>query len=267
MGTLSGAAAYRHLGGKVPDGYGGAVGDGRPATDRATGHGDIWGGEWWSVHSVASVFTRPATITDPAIRQFVTDRWTVECDRSEYAPVGFGSHHWLLGTARGWKRFVTVDDLVAKRRSPLEPSGGTFDRLQDAYTTARDLADAGHDFVLAPNRSRQGEVLHRLDERFTVACFDWVDGVVGGYGKYHPEATRESVAGHLVVLHDVGLGSVPHCRFEDFEVSNRDEFDAAVRRIDEAWDGGPHAETARELLRVNVDTVAERFERGCPGGC
>jgi thiamine kinase-like enzyme len=27
------------------------------------------------------------------------------------------------------------------------------------------------------------------------------------------------------------------------------------------WDSGPHAETARELLRVNFETVAERFER------
>lgn len=31
--------------------------------------------------------------------------------------------------------------------------------------------------------------------------------------------------------------------------------------MDEVWDTGPHAETARELLRVNVDTVAGRFEK------
>ena len=215
----------------------------------------------WSVHSVGSVFTRPATISDPTILEFVTDLWTVDADRSEYSTVGFGSHHWLLGTADGWKRFITVDDLVAKRRSPLEPLEGTFDRLQAAFTTARDLADAGHDFVLAPDRSRHGEILHHLDERFTVACVNWVDGVAGDYGQYHSETTRETVAGYLVVLHDVGLGPVPHCRFEDFEVSNRGEFEDAWTRMDEVWDTGPHAETARELLRCNVDTVAERFEK------
>ena len=198
----------------------------------------------------AECVTRPVEISDATILELVTDLWTVDADQAEYSPVGFGSHHWLLGTAHGWRRFVTVDDLVAKRRSPLEPLDGTFDRLQAAFTTARDLADAGHDFVLAPDPSRHGEILHRLDERFTVAGFDWVDGVVGDHGQYHSEATRESVAGHLAVLHDVELGSAPRRRSEDFEVSNRDEFDAAVRKMDEAWDAGPHAETARELPAV-----------------
>ncbi len=96
------------------------------------------------------MLTRPATISDRTVLEFVTDLWTAEADRAEYSPVGFGSHHWLLGTAQGWKRFVTVDDLVAKRRSLREPLEGSFVRLQAASRSIWNVMSAPRTSVACP---------------------------------------------------------------------------------------------------------------------
>ncbi len=211
--------------------------------------------------SVAAVFTRPSEISDSAILAFVADYWPVEADAAEYAPVGFGSHHWYLGNGRSWDWFVTVHDLAAKARSQKESLGETFHRLWAAFQTARDLADLGIDFALAPDRSSAGEIVHRLDERFTVSCFPCVTGLAGDYGKFHSEIVRIAVAGHLVDLHDIDIGAVKHCRVEDFEIPSRNECAVALGEVDDAWNGGPYAEPARQLLRTNAENVASWFKR------
>jgi hypothetical protein len=207
------------------------------------------------------VFTRPPSVSDATIIRAIADHWGLAMDRAEYAPVGFGSHHWLAGTATSRELFVTVDDLSAKTRFPHEPLDGPFERLDAAFTTARDLADAGCDFVIAPQRARDGRVVHHLDERYTVACFRYLDGLIGHGGTYRSDLERDTVARHLVVLHELDQAIVARCQMEDFELSNRDELLRALDEIDRPWDGGPYAESARDLLRTNRDGVARLLER------
>jgi hypothetical protein len=207
------------------------------------------------------VFTRPSSLSDAVIADAVADRWGREVDRVEYAPVGFGSHHWLVGTAGGWEVFVTVDDLAAKVDVPGEPLELPYERLDAAFTTSRRLADIGCAFVVAPMRDRDGHVLHRLDAGYTIACFAFIDGEVGEHGAYRSEQDRTTVARHLVTLHRLDRALVGSCRIEDFVLANRDELVAALGQVDEPWDSGPFAASAGNLLRSNAGDVARLLDR------
>ena len=63
------------------------------------------------------MFTRPIDIADADLVAILAAGWGLDDVSVDYLAVGFGSHHWLATTAStNW--FVTVDDLVAKRREP-----------------------------------------------------------------------------------------------------------------------------------------------------
>lgn len=205
--------------------------------------------------SVARVLTRPGSLSDATIIDAVADHWGPRMDRAEYAPVGFGSHHWLVGTTADWQLFITVDDLSARARFRDEPLDRPLERLEAALTTARDLADAGHELLVAPQRANDGKVLHRLDDRYTMACFPYLQGDVGDLGRYRSPRVRDLVASHLVVLHELDPAIAPRCRVEDFDLPDRAELLAALDESGASWDSGPHAESARVLLHENADGV------------
>jgi len=207
------------------------------------------------------VFTRPSSLSDVEIVDALAAHWGQGVDRVEYAPVGFGSHHWFAGTTEGWELFVTVDDLTAKANFPGEPLDRAYERLDAAFTTSRDLADLGCRFVVAPLRARDGDVLHRLDGLHTIACFPYLDGQVGHHGAYRSEQDRAAVAELLVTLHQIDRPWLGNCHVEDFELSNRDELVLALHQIDVPWSGGPFSEPTRELLRASAEGVARRLGR------
>ena len=78
--------------------------------------------------------------------------WGREATSVRHLPVGFGSHHWDVRTADGRRWFVTADDLEARGRAHPEP----LVRLRAALATARALADAGLEFVVAPVATSAG---------------------------------------------------------------------------------------------------------------
>ena len=54
--------------------------------------------------------------------------WSFEAETLDYAPVGFGSYHWVATDAAGRRVFVTVDDL--DRKPALgHTRGAAFDGL------------------------------------------------------------------------------------------------------------------------------------------
>lgn len=209
------------------------------------------------------MYTRPPTLSDATIVEAVVERWGLEVDRAEYAPLGFGSHHWFVGTAAGWDRFVTVDDLSAKVRSRRESLDRAFERLDAAMTTARVLADKGHGFVVAPEKSLDGTVVHRLDARFTVSCFAFLDGVAGEHGEFRTGEDRRAVASHLVTLHELDPAVAPQCNAEDFELPARDELERALDDTEATWASGPFADDVLALLgryAVAVRRSLDRFD-------
>jgi hypothetical protein len=120
----------------------------------------------------------PESIDTGRVVDALRDGWGFEPITAEYAPVGFGSYHWVVTDGGGVKRFVTVDDLDAKawlgdlREERVEG-------LRTAFATAASLRGTGLDFVVAPLATRRGTHLELLDERHTVALFPFLDGETG----------------------------------------------------------------------------------------
>jgi spectinomycin phosphotransferase len=159
----------------------------------------------------------------------------------EYAALGFGSHHWIATDAGGARCFVTVDDL-----SNAGDSG--FARLTAAFQTARRLRDDGLEFVVAPLPDGRGDVVRRLNVRFSIAVFPYIEGVSGRFGAYAAEQQRRDVRGLIDLLHGA-TGVVEDIALrEDFSVAARRSLEHALTELDRPWDSGPFAEPARLLL-------------------
>jgi spectinomycin phosphotransferase len=167
--------------------------------------------------------------------------WEFPGARAEYAPLGFGSHHWIAIGIDGAKRFVTVDDLSSAGDSGLA-------RLTAAFRTARRLCDHGLEFVVAALPDRRGDVVRRLTDQFTMSVFPFVEGASGRFGDYESDEQRQRVRGLIDELH-AATGVVEGIALrEDFAVAARPSLEFALAELDRIWDGGPFAEPARLLL-------------------
>lgn len=211
----------------------------------------------------ALVFTKPEDIDEARLLQWLRDLWDVPANELEYAPVGFGSHHWI---ARGglccW--FLTVDDLAARIGSPADTHDLAFDRLERALRTARVLAnDAGLGFVVAPMPSRAGEVVHRLDQRHSLAVHPFLDGCTpdDGGDQYRSTTDRRAVLGLICELHKATPVVENTAVRDDLTIPLRDALDEAMLTRDATWDAGPYSEPARRLLNHHAAAL-ERLLAG-----
>jgi spectinomycin phosphotransferase/16S rRNA (guanine(1405)-N(7))-methyltransferase len=204
------------------------------------------------------MFTRPDSLSDAALRGLLASAWDVDVDALAYRAVGFGSHHWdAHGAPDRW--FVTVDDLDAKRRAADDTRDAAFDRLRAALTTARRLRDHGLAFVVAPARARDGSVVVRLDDRFAVALYPYVDGRVHAWGGYASHADRLAVTDLVAAVHDAPADVRDSAYVDDFAVSNRDELTAAMADVDRPWTSGPYAEPCRALVASHASRITRRL--------
>jgi hypothetical protein len=182
--------------------------------------------------------------------------WDFRATSLRYAAVGFGSHHWVAVDAGGTKRFLTVDDLSRAEVG----AGATFARLAAAFETARRLRDGGLEFVLAPLADRDGGVLRRLDDRFSLAVFEFLDGAAGRFGEYPSAEQRTRVRALVARLHaatHLVEGVAPR---EDFALAHRAALTAALAEVDRPWSAsGPFAEPARRLLAELAPALTTRL--------
>jgi spectinomycin phosphotransferase len=187
----------------------------------------------------------------------LADGWGFVVDTADYAPVGGGSYHWVVRDAAGGRTFVTVDDLDQK---PWLGDGrdDVFDGLRRALDTAVALREGGLDFVVAPLPDTAGASVRRVDSRYTVALFPFVDGRPGRFGEYEP-AERDAVVTMLAELHCATPAVGTIARRLDLDVPGRGHLEAALRELDEPWSGGPFSEPAREALARHASDVAELF--------
>lgn len=201
-----------------------------------------------SASHTGPVRTRPPEVTDADVTALLTDAWRLDVTAVEYRPVGFGSHHWAVAGSGG-RWFLTIDDLDAKRRSRAETRTEVLGRLRPALGTARDLADAGLTFVVAPIRTADGDVVVSIDERFAAALYPHVDGTSREWGEYTSGADRTAVVDLLVALHDA---AGPGAMVEDLEIPMLTELVGATDDLGRPWTSGPYAERARALLAEHV---------------
>ncbi len=174
----------------------------------------------------------------------LTEAWQFPVAGLRYAPVGFGSHHWVATDVRGARRFVTVTDL--------EQCGGaiaSFARLQRALLTSHKLqAVARLTFVVAPLLATDGTVLRALGPRHAAAVFPYVDGQPYPAGEHSSSQERAAVVEVLAQVHGATPAAQAFAGVDDLELPARTDLERALGRLRVPWAGGPFAEATRDLL-------------------
>ncbi|GLF93327.1 aminoglycoside phosphotransferase family protein [Streptomyces yaizuensis] len=172
--------------------------------------------------------------------------WDVDAARVEYAPVGFGDHHWTATAPDGERWFVTVSDLSDKPHCG-PGTASARDGLSRAMDTARALRErAGLGFVVAPLPTRDGRTLLPLGERYAVALFPHLPGATGEFGRETDPARRMRTVEILAALHRAPVpGRAPVLPSDP---AGRAGLERSLGDLGVPWTGGPLAEPARELL-------------------
>ena len=189
---------------------------------------------------------RPADLSDADLAAAVRQYWRLAVAEVRYAPVGYGGYHWtVLGTA-GLQWFATASRLTG---------AGDVADLRATMRAARELADAGLDFVVAPVPARGGDVLIEGVPGYAISLFPFADGIPVQWGEALGASDRVAVTELLAVLHTAGplVGGVP---VRSLSPRSRHYLDDSLRERGRLWRGGPYAEAARALVSKHASGLA-----------
>jgi hypothetical protein len=201
------------------------------------------------------VHVRPRDFDDARLGRLLAQRWGLEATDLRYAPVGYGSHHWIATTTGGERCFVTVDELAPPDRERR------LGRLRAAMRSAVALRDEGGlEFVVAPLPATDGEIVATLDDAFAVTVLPFVDGRPWSNGAGPAAADRAVLTGMLARLHDSTATAAPYAARDDLEVEARADLEDTLDRVSERWDAGPYAAGCRDLLAAAAEDTRRRLE-------
>jgi aminoglycoside phosphotransferase (APT) family kinase protein len=202
------------------------------------------------------VRTPPVDLTTDQLVQAMSEHWGLEAAASTYVPLGFGSHHWeVVADDERW--FLTVDDLDLKHRTRSDTTGDARRRLQAALTTARELADNGLSFVVAPLPTAGCDVLVDVADHFVAALYPYVNGEPRHWDDYRTSTERLEVLERVVELHDA---SNAHAQVDDLAIASLDELDLAIEELGQPWTAGPYGDQARRLLDEHAAPLLRLIE-------
>jgi spectinomycin phosphotransferase len=221
-------------------------------------NGDIHFGDC-SVEESGSMKVPPRSLEVDTIAVALSAHWKLDAAALTYAPLGFGSHHWIAETTDGEKWFVTIDDLRSAYLGENEERA--FEILGTAFRAAAALRDAAKlEFVIAPIADCSGRWLHRLDERYSMAVFPFVDVEPTEFNAFPQESDRTGAMRQVGEIHNATAQlSVDPLRKETFLVPKRTELLQALSALDRPWNAGPYSEPAQRLLRDHATTLLQRL--------
>ncbi len=189
---------------------------------------------------------RPADLTDAELVAALREHWRLDIADVRYAPVGYGGYHWTALDASGLRWFVTV--------SRLGRTGDLAD-LRATMLAARDLADAGLHFVVAPMRASSGDVVIHAWPDYAISVFPFIDGVPGHWGDTFTGPDRVAMTDMLALLHTT-VAPAAGVPVRDLSPPSRPHLEISLRERGRSWRGGPYAEAARELVSQQADGLA-----------
>ena len=126
----------------------------------------------------------PESLPRWLLMETLRSQWELDVETLNYAPVGFGSYHWVATCNDGSRRFVTADHLPSVGTQDGNTSDEHFEGLRAAFETARTLRDAGLEFVLAPEPAQTGELIARAGTDWSVAVFPFIESEPIGPGMW-----------------------------------------------------------------------------------
>jgi hypothetical protein len=207
------------------------------------------------------VLNPPAGLRPDTLSATLAEGWGVSVASLEYVALGFGSHHWKVTDTAGRKWFATLDELSTRRNTATEPLDAVFGRLEASLATATALAECGLAFVVAPNRTRAGEVLARLTNRFSVALYPFLDGQSFRWGDF-PIEHRRAMLDLIIPIHTAPAAALGRAMADDLSIVRRDCLEAALD--DPSPDpgaSGPYGLPAAEMVATHRVPVRRQLDR------
>ncbi|MFB6719672.1 phosphotransferase enzyme family protein [Kribbella sp. NPDC056345] len=199
----------------------------------------------------------PGEISCDLVAGMLSEHWGFRVGEVVYAPVGSGSHHWIAAGVDGPRWFVTADRLDPSGSwmgSTAEQMKGT---IESAVQAAKELADSGCEFVVAPLPDRTGHLVREVPAGWMLVVFPYLQGWSTSDGAWDDPAEREQIAGILGRLH----AATPPRTLQrwDFAVPGRDVLLTALADLDRPWSSGPYAEPTRLRLSAALDYLRARL--------
>jgi spectinomycin phosphotransferase len=201
----------------------------------------------------------PPDLTCGQVTELLRRHWSIKPADVSYAPVGYGSYHWVAADHDGPRWFVTADCLRPGGSLLGATARDTFTALVAAAQATRQLADQGCEFVLAPLPDRTDVLVRRVLPGWTMQVFPYLSGWSTEDGYWHDPVERARVAELVGRLHAaMPLSAV---RRWDFAIPARAPLRSALADLDRPWSGGPYAEPTRTLLAATGTSIRARFRR------
>ncbi|MFD3406291.1 phosphotransferase enzyme family protein [Kribbella sp. NPDC058693] len=190
----------------------------------------------------------PAEISCELVAGILNGHWGFDVAAVSYAPVGFGSYHWIASTGKGPQWFVTADRVATNGRRAITA----------AMQTAHELASHGYEFVVPPLPDRTGNLVHESIAGWAFTVLPYLQGWSTPDGAWDDPAEREQIAQILGRLH---AAPPPEALQRwDFAIPDRDNLLAALADLDRPWSTGPYAEPTRLRLAAAHDYVHNKLK-------
>jgi len=111
--------------------------------------------------------TPPTDLSESRLRAAVATQWSITAEALTYAPVGFGSHHWVLADQAGRRYFVAADAVAdtTQRLAHLSVALGT------AYALRH---QCGLSFVVASRPGHDGRLL-AITGRYAISLYPYLE--------------------------------------------------------------------------------------------
>lgn len=185
------------------------------------------------------MFTAPDDLGSEEVGSFARRHWPLPPGPVEYAPVGFGSHHWRLGD---W--FLSADRL----EGPADRA-----RLVGAYGTAVALADVC-DFVVAPTPDATGAAYRVLDDRYLITVRPFLDGERFPRGEAAGEDLQRARVQMLARLHAATPSVTSPVEVDHAALGSRAALLEALDDLDRRWPDR-YGERTRAMLVEGRDAL------------
>lgn len=201
---------------------------------------------------------QPAEISCDLVTRILSEHWGFRATEVVYAPVGFGSHHWIASEEAGSPRWFVTADRLDPCGNRL---GSTVKQVRRAIEAAahavKELADSGYEFVVAPLPDRTGRLVGEMLPGWILVVLPYLQGWSTPDGTWDDPAERAEIAGILGRLHT----ATPPKALQrwDFAVPGRDALLAALADLDRPWSSGPYSEPTRQRLAGALDHIHGRL--------
>lgn len=190
--------------------------------------------------------TPPPDLTEDQLLSVLSEHWQLAVTSIDYAPVGFGSHHWQATTAAGERWFVTADAV---------PDRAALESLQAALSTAELLRrDAGLSFVLAPIHTSDGNVLAQC-AGYAVTAFPFLDELPA---TDHPASETARL---LATLHSATATVRAVAPPDDLDVDDRQHIETVLDDGNAPPAPGPYGTAFVALIREHHDQLRVALAR------